>query len=54
MKMGYSFAALRANLSSLDFNLILEAVKTIADECDSQLKQTIVSFSAPAENRVAA
>jgi hypothetical protein len=39
-------------LSSVDFSLLLTDVMTIADECDSQLKQTIISFteSAAVEN----
>jgi hypothetical protein len=28
----------------VDFSLLLTDVMTIADECDSQLKQTITSF----------
>ena len=38
------FETLRNNLSSVDFSLLLTDVMTIADECDSQLKQTISSF----------
>ena len=38
------FETLRNNLSSVDFSLLLTDVMTIADECDSQLKQTIISF----------
>jgi DNA-binding response OmpR family regulator len=38
------FETLRNNLSSIDFSLLLTDVMTIADECDSQLKQTINSF----------
>ena len=39
------FHTLQTNLSSVDFSLLLIDVMTIADEVDSQLKQTIVSFS---------
>jgi CheY-like chemotaxis protein len=38
------FHTLQKNLSSVDFSLLLTDVMTIADECDSQLKQTITSF----------
>jgi hypothetical protein len=38
------FHTLRNNLSSVDFSLLLTDVMTIADECDSQLKQALVSF----------
>jgi DNA-binding response OmpR family regulator len=38
------FHTLRSNLSTVDFSLLLTDVMTIADECDSQLKQTLVSF----------
>lgn len=38
------FETLRNNLSSVDFSLLLTDVMTIADECDSQLKQTLTSF----------
>jgi hypothetical protein len=38
------FETLRNNLSSVDFSLLLTDVMTIADECDSQLKQTISSY----------
>ena len=38
------FNTLQKNLSSVDFSLLLTDVMTIADECDSQLKQTITSF----------
>jgi DNA-binding response OmpR family regulator len=46
------FHTLEKNLSSVDFSLLLTDVMTIADECDSQLKQTIISFteSAAVEN----
>jgi CheY-like chemotaxis protein len=39
------FATLRKNLDKVDFSLLLLDVMTIADECDSQLKQTVNSFS---------
>jgi hypothetical protein len=38
------FDTLQKNLSSVDFSLLLTDVMTIADEVDSQLKQTITSF----------
>jgi len=42
------FGTLQQNLSVLDFNLLLPDVMTIADEVDSQLTQTMESFSNPA------
>jgi len=39
------FQTLQNNLSTVDFSLLLIDVMTIADEVDSQLKQTIVSFT---------
>jgi DNA-binding response OmpR family regulator len=39
------FNTLHNNLRSVDFSLLLIDVMTIADEVDSQLKQTIVSFA---------
>jgi DNA-binding response OmpR family regulator len=39
------FHTLQSNLNVVDFSLLLENVMTIADEVDSQLKQTIMSFS---------
>jgi len=39
-----TFNTLQKNLSSVDFSLLLTDVMTIADEVDSQLKQTITSF----------
>jgi DNA-binding response OmpR family regulator len=42
------FDTLNKNLTSVDFSLLLGDVMTIADECDSQLKQAVVSFSAMA------
>ena len=38
------FQTLQSNLSTVDFSSVLTDVMTIADECDSQLKQTISSF----------
>jgi len=42
------FHTLQNNLSVVDFSLLLIDVMAIADEVDSQLKQTIMSFSQPA------
>lgn len=39
------FHTLQKNLSTVDFNMLLTDVMTIADECDSQLKQALVSFT---------
>jgi DNA-binding response OmpR family regulator len=39
------FKTLRTNLSALDLSLVLTDVMTIADEVDSQLRQTMASFS---------
>jgi DNA-binding response OmpR family regulator len=39
------FHTLQSNLNIVDFSLLLIDVMTIADEVDSQLKQTIVSFT---------
>ena len=39
------FHTLQSNLNIVDFSLLLIDVMTIADEVDSQLKQTIMSFS---------
>jgi hypothetical protein len=39
------FGMLHEHLSTLDFNLLLPDVMTIADEVDSQLTQTVESFS---------
>lgn len=39
------FQTLQNNLSTVDFSLLLIDVMTIADEVDSQLKQTISSFT---------
>lgn len=38
------FETLQKNLNTVDFSLLLMDVMTIADEVDSQLKQTINSF----------
>ena len=38
------FETLQNNLSTVDFSSLLTDVMTIADEVDSQLKQTIISF----------
>jgi hypothetical protein len=39
------FDTLQNNLNTVDFSLLLLDVMAIADECDSQLKQAIVSFA---------
>jgi DNA-binding response OmpR family regulator len=39
------FHTLQTNLSVVDFSLLLIDVMTIADEVDSQLKQTVMSFT---------
>jgi hypothetical protein len=39
------FGMLQENLSMLDFNLLLPDVMIIADEVDSQLTQTMESFT---------
>ena len=39
------FHTLQSNLNVVDFSLLLMDVMTIADEVDSQLKQTIMSFT---------
>jgi len=38
------FDTLQKNLSTVDFSSLLIDIMTIADEVDSQLKQTLVSF----------
>ena len=48
------FHTLQSNLNVVDFSLLLIDVMTIADEVDSQLKQTIVSFSDCSEVKKAA
>jgi hypothetical protein len=40
------FGTLQRNMSSVDFSRVLSDVVTIADECDSQLKQAILSYGA--------
>ena len=40
---------MQTNLNTVDFSLLLVDVMIIADEVDSQLKQTIISFSEAAE-----
>jgi hypothetical protein len=47
------FHTLQKNLRDLDFSLLLTDVMTIADECDSQLKQTIISFTEQAAQAAA-
>jgi DNA-binding response OmpR family regulator len=47
------FKTLRNNLSAVDLALVLTDVMTIANEVDSQLTQTIASFSAPLARRKA-
>src|ERR1700738_2493898 len=39
------FHTLQTNLNVVDFSLLLIDVMTIADEVDSQLKQTVISFT---------
>jgi hypothetical protein len=39
------FGTLQENLAMLDFNLLLPDVMIIADEVDSQLTQTMESFT---------
>jgi YesN/AraC family two-component response regulator len=48
------FQTLQNNLSTVDFSLLLIDVMAIADECDSQLKQTISSFMRTAAESAAA
>jgi hypothetical protein len=48
------FQTLQNNLSTVDFSLLLTDVMTIADEVDSQLKQTISSFMGQAAEPTAA
>ncbi len=47
------FNTLQSNLKVVDFSLLLLDVMTIADEVDSHLKQTIVSFSETSGSRAA-
>jgi hypothetical protein len=39
------FGTLHQNITALDFSLLLPDVMTIADEVDSQLTQTMESFT---------
>jgi hypothetical protein len=39
------FQSLRENLIRIDFNILLNDVMTIADEIDSQLGQTMLSYA---------
>jgi DNA-binding response OmpR family regulator len=39
------FETLQRNLSSVDFSRVFSDVATIADECDSQLKQAMLSYA---------
>ena len=48
------FHTLQKNLSTVDFSSLLLDVMTIADEVDSQLKQTLVSFMGHAAESTAA
>ena len=48
------FQTLQNNLGTVDFSLLLLDVMAIADECDSQLKQTISSFMGRAAESPAA
>jgi hypothetical protein len=41
------FGSLQRNLSSLDFSKVISDIVTIADECDSQLKQAMLSYPTP-------
>jgi hypothetical protein len=38
------FSTLHRNLSCLDFTKVLSDIVTIADECDSQLKQAVICY----------
>jgi hypothetical protein len=48
------FDTLQKNVSSVDFSLLLIDVMAIADEVDSQLKQTLISFIEQAADSTAA
>ena len=48
------FDTLQKNLSTVDFSSLLIDIMTIADEVDSQLKQTLVSFMGQAAKPTAA
>jgi CheY-like chemotaxis protein len=41
------FETLQRNLNSVDFSRVFSDVVTIADECDSQLKQAMLSYAPP-------
>jgi ActR/RegA family two-component response regulator len=43
------FKSLQDNLSTIDFSTVLQSVMTIADECDSQLSQSMRAFIAECE-----
>lgn len=47
------FNTLQNNLGCVDFSTVLLDVMTIADEVDSQLKQTVLGFTEPAPARAA-
>ena len=47
------FQTLQNNLTTVDFSLLLIDVMTVADEVDSQLKQTIISFTEQSKQAVA-
>lgn len=47
------FETLQRNLGRVDYSFLLTDVMAIADEVDSQLKQTIMSFLEPAEAHAA-
>jgi DNA-binding response OmpR family regulator len=48
------FDTLQKNLGTVDFDSLLTDVMTIADECDSQLKQTLISFTKYSDQQPAA
>lgn len=48
------FNALHKNLRSLDFSTVLLDVMSIADEIDSQLKQTLRAFMSASSNQIGA
>jgi hypothetical protein len=41
------FGTLQRNMISVDFSSVLSDIVTIADECDSQLKQAMFSYAPP-------
>jgi hypothetical protein len=47
------FHTLQENLNTVDFSNVLLDVMVIADEVDSQLKQTVLGFMAPANAKAA-